>query len=86
MIDYAIAVKWLLKPFNSKHQIFPPFKYPIWRYIVRSDNVSVPRDMCLELSDGSDIWCNVVETAIKLQFDIIQTITLAASRFDAILK
>ena len=33
-----------------------PFQYPIRRLIVRSREVSKPRDWCLELSDCSEIW------------------------------
>ena len=33
-----------------------PFQYPIRRLIVRSREVSKPRDLYLELSDRSEIW------------------------------
>ena len=57
------------------------FQHPIKRLIIRSREVSKPQDLCLELSDRSDIGqaprhgCNM----------IIQTTNLAASRFHEIL-
>ena len=33
-----------------------PFQYPIKSHIVRSHEVLKPRDLCLELSDCSEIW------------------------------
>ena len=42
---------------NSRHvATLAPFQYPIRRLIVRSREVSKPRDLYSELSDRSEIW------------------------------
>ena len=36
--------------------IWVSFKYPVWFPMARSRDVSKPQDLCLELSDRSEIW------------------------------
>ena len=59
--------------------------------MVRSREVSQPRDLCLELCDRSEIWyapgSDAVEGPVKFQSDaMIRTTNLAASSFHEILR
>ena len=45
---------WVLR--YDHFEVWAPFQYPIRRLIVRSREVSKPRDWYLELCDSSEIW------------------------------
>ena len=80
---------WGIPVFNQVSRAL--FQYPVTSLIVRSREVSKPRDLCSTLSDCSGIWqapgISTAEAPFKLQSDaIIQITNPAASRLHNFLR